>query len=155
MVDDALHSLSKMGWIESTDGDGTVGLDTLREDGIAWATGRPPWQSSAALNSDQIAGEVLYPFRDQVEQKIPYKTTTRRMQLLADHPWFVEADEHLVKCKEPPAIGGRKHETRLTSGHVRWSVHGVWHTSEEMMRLHRGEPFAFINEDEAVKRGHR
>ncbi|MBI4898448.1 MAG: molybdopterin-dependent oxidoreductase [Actinobacteria bacterium] len=153
MVDDALRSLSKMGWMEGTDGSGTISLDKLREDGIAWATGRPPWQSSVALNSDQIAGEVLYPFRDQIEQKIPFKTTTRRMQLLADHPWFVEADEHLVKFKEPPAIGGRKHEVRLTGGHVRWSIHGVWHTSEEMMKLHRGEPFAFINEGEAHAKG--
>jgi DMSO reductase family type II enzyme molybdopterin subunit len=153
LVDDAITSLSQMGWIEAAEGDGVVGLDTLREQGIAWAAGRPPWQASAALNADVIPGEVLYPFRDQIEQKVPYKTTTRRIQFLADHPWFVEADEHLVRYKAPPAIGGRKHTVRLTSGHVRWSIHAVWHTSEEMMRLHRGEPFCFINDQEATRRG--
>ncbi|MBK5230331.1 MAG: molybdopterin-dependent oxidoreductase, partial [Thermoleophilia bacterium] len=153
MVDDAFKSLSKMGWMETLDGGSDVSLESMRRDGMAWATGRPPWQGSAALNSDQVPGEVLYPFRDQIEQKIPYKTTTRRIQFLADHPWFVEADEHLVRYKEPPAIGGRKHQVRLTSGHVRWSIHANWHTSEQMMRLHRGEPFAFINASEAAKRG--
>jgi DMSO reductase family type II enzyme molybdopterin subunit len=153
LVDDAYKSLSKMGWVESLEGENDVGLDVFRRDGMAWATGRPPWQGSAGLNSDLIAGEVLYPFRDQTEQKIPYKTTTRRAQFLADHPWFVEADEHLVRYKEPPAMGGRQHPVRLTSGHVRWSVHAVWHTSDEMLKLHRGEPFAFINSGEAAAKG--
>lgn len=153
LVDDALQALSKMGWIEAVEDGGVVGLETLRRDGLAWSAGRPPWQASVALNSDQIPGEVLYPFRDQIEQKIPYKTTTRRIQFLADHPWFVEADEHLARFKAPPAIGGRRHDVRLTGGHVRWSVHAVWHTSEQMLKLHRGEPFAFINDAEAAARG--
>ncbi len=153
MVNNAYRSLSQMGWLESLDGVNDVGLEELRSDGMAWATGRPNWQASAGLNADLIPGEVMYPFRDQVEQKIPYKTTTRRIQLLADHPWFVEADEHLARYKEPPAIGGREHPLRLTSGHVRWSVHAVWHTSDQMMRLHRGEPFAFVNDTGATAKG--
>jgi DMSO reductase family type II enzyme molybdopterin subunit len=153
MVNDAYQALSKLGWLETLEGDPDVTLDDLRRDGKAWSTGRPPWHASAAVNTDLVPGEVLYPFRDQTEQKIPWKTTTRRMQLLIDHPWFVEADEHLVKFKEPPAIGGRKHEVRLTSGHVRWSIHAIWHTSEQMMKLHRGEPFCFINESVAHEKG--
>ncbi|MBI5309415.1 MAG: molybdopterin-dependent oxidoreductase [Actinobacteria bacterium] len=153
MVNDAWGALSKLGWLESLEHDPDVTLDQMRKDGMAWATGRPPWHSIAAINSDMAPGEVLYPFRDQIEQKIPWKTTTRRMQMMIDHPWFVEADEHIARYKEPPAIGGRKHEVRLTSGHVRWSIHAIWHTSEQMMKLHRGEPFCFLNETEAAKKG--
>jgi steroid C-25 hydroxylase alpha subunit len=25
------------------------------------------------------------------------------------------------------------------------SIHGVWHNAEDMLKLHRGEPFVFIN----------
>ncbi|MBI4897122.1 MAG: molybdopterin-dependent oxidoreductase [Actinobacteria bacterium] len=153
MVNDAWGALSKLGWLESLEHDPDVTLDQMRKDGMAWATGRPPWHSIAAINSDMAPGEVLYPFRDQIEQKIPWKTTTRRMQILIDHPWFVEADEHIARYKEPPAIGGRSHEVRLTSGHVRWSIHAIWHTSEQMLKLHRGEPFCFLNETEANKKG--
>lgn len=36
---------------------------------------------------------------------------------------------------------------------MRWSIHANWHTSLEMLKLHRGEPFAFINSGEAMKKG--
>ncbi len=152
LVDHSYKALSQLGWLESLDGSSEVGLDDLREHGSASLSGRPVWPASAAVNSDMVPGEILYPFRDQVEEKTPYRTTTRRIQFLIDHPWFIEADEHLARYKEPPKIGG-DHPVRLTGGHVRWSVHAVWHASEEMLKLHRGEPFAFINRAEADKKG--
>jgi DMSO reductase family type II enzyme molybdopterin subunit len=153
LLNDAYRALGELGWLQTLEENPDVTLDDLRRDGMAHSTGRPPWHASVAVNSDMVPNEILYPFRDQVEQKIPWKTTTRRLQFLIDHPWFVEADEHLVRFKEPPAIGGRSHPVRLTSGHVRWSIHAIWHTSEQMLKLHRGEPFCFINDTEARSKG--
>ena len=42
---------------------------------------------------------------------------------------------------------------RLTGGHLRWSIHSNWVVSEEMLKLHRGEPFAFVNTESAKARG--
>ncbi|MFA7268748.1 MAG: molybdopterin-dependent oxidoreductase [Sterolibacterium sp.] len=153
LFDDAMKTLSSLGWIEPLDGPGEeVSLESMRRDGISSPAGRPAWLCTASINSDIVPGEVLYPYRDQVEQKIPYKTTTRRIQFLVDHPWFVEADEHLVRYKKPPNIGG-KQGMRLTSGHLRWSIHAVWIASEAMMKLHRGEPFCFLNTTAATAKG--
>ncbi|HYB91626.1 MAG TPA: molybdopterin dinucleotide binding domain-containing protein, partial [Candidatus Binataceae bacterium] len=91
-------------------------------------------------------------FRDQLEQKVPYSTTTRRIELYQDHPWFIEADEHLVRFKAPPNIGGAQGR-RLTSGHLRWSIHSNWVVADEMLKLHRGEPFSFINSSVAKEKG--
>ncbi len=151
LVDSAYRALGQMGWYTALDGD-SLSLDKVREDGMVWLTGRPNFPTIMAQNSDLVAGEVFWPMRDQVEHKVPYSTTTRRIEFYLDHPWFIEADEHLVRHKTPPFIGGHQ-PLRLTSGHVRWSIHGVWHTSEEMLKLHRGEPFAFINNSVAEARG--
>ena len=153
LADESWKALSSLGWLACNDGSGDeVNLESMRRDGMAWLSGRSAWVMTAALNSDIVPGEVLYPWRDQVEQKIPYKTTTRRIQFLVDHPWFVEADEHLVRYKQPPNIGG-KQGMRLTSGHLRWSVHAMWVASSAMMKLHRGEPFCFLNNTTAAAKG--
>jgi DMSO reductase family type II enzyme molybdopterin subunit len=144
LVDDVYRALSDLGWVTSVDGE-AVGLENLRGQGKAWLSGRPSFNAMVAQGSDLVPGEIHCAFRDQLEQKVPYSTTTRRIQFYVDHPWFVEADEHLVRYKEPPYIAGR-HPLRLTSGHLRWSIHANWVTSEEMLKLHRGEPFAFIND---------
>lgn len=151
LVDQAYRALGSMGWYSSLDGD-EVSLENVRRNGMVWLSGRPDFPTVMTQSADLVPGEVFWPLRDQVERKIPYPTTTRRIELYLDHPWFIEADEHLVRYKTPPFIGGRQ-PMRLTSGHVRWSIHGVWHTSEEMLKLHRGEPFAFINSSIAAKRG--
>ncbi len=151
LVDDCLKALGGMGWLSSLD-DEELSLENMRKNGKAWLAGRPPWHGIVCQSSDMVPGEVHVPMRDQVERKIPYATTTRRMELYIDHPYFVEADEALVRYKRPPNIGGRQ-PMRLTGGHVRWSIHANWHTSEEMLKLHRGEPFAFINDKAAAEKG--
>ena len=151
MVDDCFKALGRMGWLSSIDGE-DLSLETIRNTGKAWLSGRPPWLGIACQSADMVPGEVHVPMRDQIERKVPYSTTTRRIQFYIDHPYFIEADEHLVRFKEPPYIGGRQ-PLRLTGGHVRWSIHANWHTSLEMLKLHRGEPFAFINSGEAMKKG--
>ena len=151
LVDDCLKALGEMGWLASIN-DEELSLDTLRRTGKAWLAGRPPWHGIVCQSSDMIPAQVHVPMRDQVERKIPYATTTRRIQFYIDHPYFVEADEHLVRYKQPPNIGGPQ-SMRMTGGHVRWSIHANWHTSPEMLKLHRGEPFAFVNDKTARDRG--
>jgi DMSO reductase family type II enzyme molybdopterin subunit len=151
LVNDAYHALGEVGWFTSLDGE-ELDLANLRKNGGAWLSGRPTFPAMVAQNADMVAGEVFWPFRDQLEQKVPYATTTRRIEFYLDHPWFVEADEQLVCYKKPPYIGGRQ-PMRLTSGHLRWSIHSVWVAAEEMLKLHRGEPFAFINADAGRGKG--
>jgi DMSO reductase family type II enzyme molybdopterin subunit len=151
MVDDCFRALGQMGWLTNIDGSDLT-LENLRRTGKAWLSGRPPWHGIVCQSSDMVPGQVHVPFRDQVEMKVPYATTTRRIQFYIDHPWFIEADEQLVRYKEPPFIGGHQ-DMRLTGGHVRWSIHANWHTSAEMLKLHRGEPFAFVNDAVAHSKG--
>jgi len=151
MVDDCLHALGEMGWLTTLDGE-DLSLANMRKNGKAWLSGRPPWHGIVCQSSDMVARHVHVPMRDQVELKVPYATTTRRIAFYIDHPYFIEADEALVRFKRPPDIGGHQ-PLRITGGHVRWSIHANWHTSLEMMKLHRGEPFAFINSAVASGRG--
>lgn len=151
MVDDCFKALGEMGWLASLDGE-ELNLEKVRQTGKAWLSGRPPWHGIVCQSADMVPGQVHVPMRDQVERKVPYATTTRRIELYIDHPYFVEADEHLVRYKKAPNIGGRQ-GMRMTGGHVRWSIHANWHTSVEMLKLHRGEPFAFINDGSARAKG--
>lgn len=150
MLDDTYRAMGRMGWYTSVDGE-EMSLENMRRNGMAYLSGRPNALPIIAQNADLVPGQVHYPFRDQVEQKVPYPSTTRRIELYLDHPWFIEADEQLIRYKQPPFIAGH-HPQRITSGHVRWSVHGVYHTTEEMLKLHRGEPFAFINSETAAEK---
>jgi len=151
LLDDTYRAMGQMGWFTSVDGE-ELNLANLRKNGMAWLSGRPTWHASVVQNADMVPGHIHAPFRDQVEQKVPYSTTTRRIQFYIDHPWFVEADEHLVRYKQPPDIGGSQ-AMRLTGGHLRWSIHSNWVVSEEMLKLHRGEPFVFVNPESAKARG--
>jgi DMSO reductase family type II enzyme molybdopterin subunit len=151
MVDDCLEALGEMGWLSSLDGE-DLSLENLRKNGKAWLSGRPPWHGIVCQSSDMVPGQVHVPMRDQVERKVPYATTTRRIAFYVDHPYFVEADEALVRYKHAPDIGGHQ-PLRITGGHVRWSIHANWHTSSEMLKLHRGEPFAFVNNAVAHQKG--
>ncbi|MGO9443098.1 MAG: molybdopterin-dependent oxidoreductase [Terriglobales bacterium] len=151
LLDDTYRAMGKMGWFTSVDGE-DLNLANLRKNGMAWLSGRPTWHASVVQNADMVPGQIHAPFRDQVEHKVPYSTTTRRIQFYIDHPWFVEADEHLVRYKQPPDIGGSQ-SMRITGGHLRWSIHSNWVVSEEMLKLHRGEPFAFVNAQSAKARG--
>ena len=151
LVDDCFKALGQMGWLASIN-DQELSLENIRRTGKAWLAGRPPWHGIVCQSADMVPQQVHVPMRDQVERKVPYATTSRRIQLYVDHPYFIEADEHLVRYKQPPNIGGRQ-PLRMTGGHVRWSIHANWHTSEEMLKLHRGEPFAFINDSVAAEKG--
>jgi DMSO reductase family type II enzyme molybdopterin subunit len=96
--------------------------------------------------------ETFVPFRDHVEKGEPYPTLTRRAQFLIDHEWFLEADEHLPRHKDPPKSGG-DYPFMLSSGHNRWSIHSLNIASDMMLETYRGEPHIVINDQDAAALG--
>jgi DMSO reductase family type II enzyme molybdopterin subunit len=102
--------------------------------------------------TDPKPDETFTPFRKHVEDGEPYPTYSRRAQFLIDHPWFIEADEHLPCHKEPPAVGG-DHPFMVSSGHNRWSLHSLNITNQLMLETHRGAPHIVINNDDAKELG--
>jgi len=105
-----------------------------------------------AICSDWKAGETLYPQQWFVKDKQPWPTLTGRQQFLIDHPWYLEVGEGLPVHKEAPAAGGR-YPLRMLGGHTRWSIHGFWRDQRHMLRLNRGEPVMYMNNDDAQRRG--
>ncbi|MCC6383042.1 MAG: molybdopterin-dependent oxidoreductase [Dehalococcoidia bacterium] len=96
--------------------------------------------------------ETFAPFRDHVEGGEPYPTFSRRAQFLIEHPWFIEADEHLPRHKAPPTMGG-DYPFQITSGHNRWSVHSLNNATRMMLETHRGTPHLVMNGADAAARG--
>jgi anaerobic selenocysteine-containing dehydrogenase len=130
-----------------------IGLEDLRREGGALripSLGDPG--GMAGVYSDYSVDEPMVPMRDFVEKKQPYPTLTGRQQFYVDHPWFLQVGEQLPVHKEPPAAGGN-HPFTLTGAHARWSIHSMWRDHELMLRLQRGEPVIFLNDDDARTRG--
>ena len=105
-----------------------------------------------SICSDFKAGDTVYPQQWFVEKKQPWPTLTGRQQFLIDHPWYVEMGEALPVHKPPPTAGGN-YPLRLSGGHTRWSVHGMWRDQRHLLRLQRGEPVMYMNVDDARQRG--
>ncbi|OFV85109.1 MAG: hypothetical protein A2W26_05955 [Acidobacteria bacterium RBG_16_64_8] len=114
----------------------------------SWGMAGHGLAQGATINPDQTHN----PFRWHTEEKVPYATLTRRAQFYIDHDWFIEGDEALPTHKENPNHGG-SYPFRMTSGHNRWSIHSMNLTNNIIQNTHRGEPFVFINDAEAEKRG--
>jgi len=105
-----------------------------------------------SVYSDYSEERPLYSCGWFIERKNPWPTLTGRQQFYIDHEWFLEAGEELVVHKEPLDAGG-KHPLRLTGGHTRWSMHSIWRASEQLLRLQRGQPVAYISIKDAAGRG--
>ncbi len=105
-----------------------------------------------SVYSDYTEERPLYSCGWFVERKNPWPTLTGRQQFYIDHPWFIEAGEQLLVHKEPVEAGG-KFPLRMTGGHTRWSMHSIWRASEELLRLQRGEPVAYVSVIDAGTRG--
>ena len=71
---------------------------------------------------------------------------------MIEHPWFIEADEHLPTHKDPPKIGG-DYPFKVSSGHNRWSIHSLNTANHLMLETHRGAPHVVINDRDAKKLG--
>jgi DMSO reductase family type II enzyme molybdopterin subunit len=128
-------------------------LDTLRERGAVRYTGWGMVGHGLAQASTIKPDEVHNPLRWHTEDKMPYDTLVRRAQFYIDHEWFLEAGEELATHKEPPLQGGAKRPFLMTSGHNRWSIHSMNLTNNIIQNTHRGEPFVFINDQDAAKLG--
>ncbi len=111
-------------------------------------------RDAVALNNatDIKENETINPLKWHTEKKIPYPTLTHRAQFYIDHDWYLEAGETFPTHKDNPTMGG-KYPFEMTSGHLRWSIHSIWVTNKLLLRTHRGEPFLFVNPQDAEKKG--
>ena len=126
-------------------------LETLREKGAVRWTGWGLIGMGLGQASTIEPDKTHNPFRWHTEEKQPYPTLTRRAQFYIDHEWFLEAGEELPTHKENPNHGGDR-RFRLTSGHPRWSIHSMNMTNNIILNTHRGEPFIFLNPEDAKEK---
>ncbi len=96
--------------------------------------------------------DSVVPLTFHVRDKMPYPTSTRRIQFFIDHVLYDEMDEALPKHKDPPTIGG-KYPLMVNGGHTRWSIHSTWRDSPLMLRLHRPDPYMILSPLDAKSRG--
>jgi nitrate reductase alpha subunit len=87
-----------------------------------------------------------------VDDKQVYPTYARRAQFYIDHEWFLDAGEAFPVHKDTPPIGGN-YPFKIVSGHVRGSIHSMHAGTPEFLRLHRGQPLLFINDQVAKDKG--
>jgi DMSO reductase family type II enzyme molybdopterin subunit len=127
-------------------------LETLRETGTVRWTGWGVIGMGLGQASTIEPDKTHNPFRWHTEEKQPYPTLTRRAQFYIDHEWFLEAGEELPVHKENPKHGGDR-QFLLTSGHPRWSIHSMNMTNNIILNTHRGEPFIFLNPEDAKGKG--
>lgn len=154
---------------EFNEGDATKALDVQLD--LSEPTTGTTWEEAArigaipvqavgsygpitAICSDIKPGEALYPFDWFVNGKEPWPTLSGRQQFYIDHDWYLEMGEEMPVHKDPPMVGG-DYPLRLTGGHTRWSIHAIWRANRLMLRLQRGEPVAYINAEDARRRGIR
>jgi len=153
----------------------TAALDyILRHSPITRATdlGEQPWRKAAedgmveikevapvhlatglnSMMSDFDRSEPMNQFGWFVNQKQPWPTLTGRQQFYIDHEWFLEVGEQLVVHKEPLPAGG-PYPLRLTGGHARWSQHSIFRANQQLLRLQRGGPVAYLSQADARERG--
>ena len=96
--------------------------------------------------------DSVVPLTFHVRDKMPYPTSTRRIQFYVDHVLYDELDEMLAMHKEPPKVGG-EYPLMQGGGHTRWSIHSTWRDSPLMLRLHRPDPYMLMSLADAKQRG--
>ncbi|MBT4494189.1 MAG: molybdopterin-dependent oxidoreductase [Gammaproteobacteria bacterium] len=147
LTDELIRDTAALGTIPAN-----ASLDDIREKGYyRWES---PGNGARTINqaTDMKPDETFAPFRNRVEKGEVWPTLTRRAQFLIDHPWFIEADEHLPIHKDPPQIGGN-YPFQVASGHNRWSIHSLNTANHLMLETHRGAPHVVINDKDAESLG--
>lgn len=124
----------------------------LKEKGFARFTSTGNESVSLGNMTDFKEGETLVPHTYHVEKKIPWPTTTRRMQFYLDQDRYLEMGEALPRHKDAPKIGGN-HPFMLTGGHPRESIHSTWRDDRLMLQLTRGDPFILVCPHDANSKG--
>lgn len=147
IVDEMLRDTALAGTIPAE-----ASLDEIRRRGFFRWEGLGIMPRAVAQATEPRPDETFVPFRKHVEDGDPYPTLTRRAQFLIDHPWFIEAGEHLPTHKDPPASGG-DHPFQVSSGHNRWSIHSLNTANKLMLETHRGAPHLVMNERDAAEIG--
>ena len=127
-------------------------LEDIREKGYYRWQGLGVSARARGQATDPKPDETFAPYRNRVEKGEPWPTLSRRAQFLIEHPWFVEADEHLPIHKDPPKIGGDR-PFKVSSGHNRWSIHSLNTANHLMLETHRGAPHVVINDRDARSLG--
>ncbi len=142
-------------WIADSVEAGTLprgaSLSELREKGAVRFTGLGMFAPGLSLATDVKEDEPVTAFTWHVEKGVPFPTLTRRAQFLIDHPWFAEADEDIVRHKNPPQMGG-DYPLLLTSGHSRWTVHASAMGNQVLAETHRAEPVIVLSSIDAKER---
>ncbi|MBW2242067.1 MAG: molybdopterin-dependent oxidoreductase [Deltaproteobacteria bacterium] len=126
--------------------------EQLKKEGQVRVTGIGKGYAGHAAANEVDPNAPFYSLRWHVDDKLIYPTYARRAQFYIDHEWFLEAGEALPTHKETPPIGGM-HPFRLISGHIRGSIHCLQAANPHFMRLHRGQPVLFLNDQVAAERG--
>jgi len=141
-------------WVRDSADAGTLpvgsSVETLRRDGSIRFTGLGIFAPGLSVAADVSPTDVMTAFGWHVDKGLPFPTLTRRAQFYIDHPWFIEADEHLPRHKEPPRMGG-DWPLLITSGHSRWSVHSMSMGNRPLLGTHRGRPLVVMSEQDAVE----
>jgi DMSO reductase family type II enzyme molybdopterin subunit len=126
--------------------------ERFRREGQVRVTGIGKGYAGHAAANEVDPNAPFYSLRWHVDDKLIYPTYARRAQFYIDHEGFLEAGEALPTHKETPPIGGM-HPFRLISGHIRGSIHCLQAATPHFMRLHRGQPVLFVNDQVAAERG--
>lgn len=111
-------------------------------------------------------------FTEEIAGKTKFKTASGRQELYKDEDRFLQFGEHLPVHMEPhvatpygpskPWAEAKKERNPLHekyplvyhARHTRWSVHSLWRTTSEILKLDDiGQPLLEMNPKEAVKRG--
>jgi len=147
MADEILRDTATVGTIPQN-----ASLTDIRDKGYYRWQGMGMMPRGIAQATDPKPDETFAPFRNRVEKGEPWPTLSRRAQFLIEHPWFIEADEHLPTHKNPPKIGG-DYPFQVSSGHNRWSIHSLNTANHLMLETHRGAPHVVINDKDAEQLG--
>jgi anaerobic selenocysteine-containing dehydrogenase len=161
-------------YVEGEKGE-TAALDyIMRNSGVTRATdlGEQPWRKAVengmvkieniasielamglnCMMSDYDYSEPMNQFGWFIKHKTPWPTLTGRQQFYIDHEWYLEVGEQLAVHKEPVAAGG-PYPLRLNGGHNRWSQHSIMRANQQLLRLQRGSPVAYLSQADARERG--
>ncbi len=126
--------------------------EQVKQKGFARFEKLPEEASSIGNMCEFPEHDSIVPLTFHVRDKVPYPTSSRRIQFYIDHPLYQELDEQLPRFKEPPHMGG-DYPLVMTGGKTRQSIHSTWRDSRLMLRLDRPEPYMLISMIDAGKRG--
>ncbi|NMG56002.1 molybdopterin-dependent oxidoreductase [Aromatoleum aromaticum] len=127
--------------------------DEIKEKGFARFEKLPEEPSSIGNMCEFPENDSIVPLTFHVRDKVPYPTSSRRIQFFVDHPFYEELDELLPRFKAPPMMGGN-YPLMMTGGKTRWSIHSTWRDSRIMLRLEaRPEPYMLVSMVDATQRG--